>query len=198
MAVYTSLYESSSSVDSPSSITTSTSPAEVKTSTSSHADESSLPDLEFGPFPVSLNDLLNNRIHLNRLLGLSNLHYIDPDDGEVTQELMQVRTSFAKAIFDCPEDQLEKFWSTAIGDRYWALVRSGIQKFEISSEDQFLKEKSTTKLDPSQNGGFGTPGSTNAFIVALMYYVPGSVKVDDPSSKIPSWLLSAYKDIFEA
>ena len=34
---------------------------------------------DFGPFPSSIHDLLKNRVHLNRILGLSNLYYIDPE-----------------------------------------------------------------------------------------------------------------------
>ena len=52
-------------------------------------------------------------------------------------------------------------------------------------------------LDPSQNGGFGTPGSVNAFLVALLYYLPGSVRIEDADTKVPAWLLSSYKEIFE-
>ena len=43
-------------------------------------------------------------------------------------ELRQVRMSLIEAIERCPEDQLEGIWETDLGDRYWALVRSGIQK----------------------------------------------------------------------
>ena len=71
---------------------------------------------------------MGNRIQLNRLLGLSNLYYIDPEDQEILHELRQVRLSLIEAIERCPESDLEQLWSTDLGDRYWALVRSGIQK----------------------------------------------------------------------
>ena len=72
--------------------------------------------------------MVGNRIQLNRLLGLSNLYYIDPEDQEILQELRQVRLSLIEAIERCPESDLDQLWSTDLGDRYWALVRSGIQK----------------------------------------------------------------------
>ena len=78
--------------------------------------------IDFGDFPPSIKDLVNNRLHLNRLLGLSNLFYIDPDDDEVALELLQLRTSLANIIFNCPESDLEAYWSTDLGDRYWSLV----------------------------------------------------------------------------
>ena len=45
---------------------------------------------------------MGNRIQLNRLLGLSNLYYIDPEDEEILQELRQVRMSLIEAIERCP------------------------------------------------------------------------------------------------
>jgi hypothetical protein len=152
--------------------------------------------LDFGPFPTDLSLLISDRVHLNRLLGLSNLYYIDPDDKEVASELLSLRVPLSHAIFNADESSLESLWNTDLGDRYWALVRSGIQSEPLSSEDNTLKSNAVTKLDPAQGGGFGTPGSLNAFLVSMMYFLPGSMKVDDPEIKIPSWLLSSYTEIF--
>ena len=103
------------------------------------------------------------------------------------KELLEVRLNLSSAIFNCPESDLQHLWSTALGERYWALVSSEF-KVDLSPAEQGVKDKATAILDPSKNGGFGSPGSTNAFLVALMYF-SGSVRVDDPETKIPSWLL---------
>ena len=147
-------------------------------------------------FPNNIPDLVANRIQLNRLLGLSNLYYIDPGDSEIKSELMEIRSKFARAIIACPEESLEQYWASDLGDRYWALVRSGIQSEDLSPDDSSLKDQCVSKLNPSNGGGFGTPGSTNAFLVAMMYFVPGSVSVDDPHAKLPKWLLPSYLEIF--
>ena len=42
-------------------------------------------------FLNTLQELVGNRIQLNRLLGLSNLYYIDPEDQEILHELRDVR-----------------------------------------------------------------------------------------------------------
>jgi hypothetical protein len=151
---------------------------------------------EFGEFPSSLKELVSNRIHLNRLLGLSNLYYIDPEDREICSDLTTLRTSLAAAIDSCPENDLETLWSTDLGDRYWSLVRSGIQNEPLSSHDEAIKQATVTRLNPASQGGFGTPGAVNAFLVAMMYFLPGTMKVDDADQKIPSWLLANYKSIF--
>ena len=80
-----------------------------------------LPQPDFGVFPATLQELVGNRIQLNRLLGLSNLYYIDPEDQEILHELRQVRLSLIEAIERRPEQQLEGIWATDLGDRYWRL-----------------------------------------------------------------------------
>lgn len=152
------------------------------------------PDL--GVFPATLQELVGNRIQLNRLLGLSNLYYIDPEDQEIRQELEQVRAHLVEAIERCPEHQLEQFWSTDLGDRYWALVRSGIQKEALAPADEARKQAAVRKLDSGAGGGFGTPGATNAFLIAMVYFLPGTMRVEGAEQKLAGWLLPHYQQVF--
>ena len=52
--------------------------------------------------------------------------------------------SLIEAIERCPEPQLESLWATDLGDRYWALVRSGVQK-EVMSPTEEQKKHSVTQ-----------------------------------------------------
>ena len=151
---------------------------------------------DFGVFPTSLQELVTNRIQLNRLLGLSNLYYIDPEDQEIRHELEQVRSGLIDAIERCPEQQLEQLWASDLGDRYWALVRSGVQKEALSPADEARKQAAVRRLDPGSGGGFGTPGSTNAFLITMLFFLPGSMHVDGAEQKLPAWLLPHYQQVF--
>ena len=151
---------------------------------------------DFNTFPSSLQEFANNRIQLNRLLGLSNLYYIDPEDQEILQELRQLRLQLAQLILHCPEQQLEGLFSTDLSDRYWALVRSGVQKEPLQPTEDQLKAAATAKLQPSSGGGFGTPGAVNALIVAMIFYAPGSMQVEDAEHKLPVWILRGYLEVF--
>lgn len=151
---------------------------------------------DFGSFPATLQELVGHRIQLNRLLGLSNLYYIDPEDQEIRVELEQVRSSLVDAIERCPEQQLEQLWSTDLGDRYWALVRSGLQKEALSPADEARKQAALRKLDANAGGGFGTPGATNAFLIAMTFFLPGTMRVDGAEQKLPAWLLPHYQQVF--
>jgi hypothetical protein len=180
-AAYRELYESAPSTP---QLQTSAAPAQAPQA----------PD--FGGFPATLQELVGNRIQLNRLLGLSNLYYIDPEDQEIRHELEQVRASLVDAIERCPEAQLEQLWTTDLGDRYWALVRSGIQKEPLSQADEARKQAAVRRLDGAAGGGFGTPGATNAFLIAMVYFLPGTMRVDAAEQKLPAWLLPQYQQVF--
>ena len=101
-----------------------------------------------------------------------------------------------QAIERCPEQQLEQLWATDLGDRYWAMVRSGVQKEPLSASDQNIKQLAAQRLTPSSGGGFGTPGALNAFLVAMVYFEPGSMRVEGAEQKLPAWLFSHYQQIF--
>ena len=155
-----------------------------------------VPQPDFGQFPATLQELVGNRIQLNRMLGLSNLYYIDPEDQEILQELLQLRSSLVQAIERCPEQQLEQLWATDLGDRYWAMVRSGVQKEPLAAADQQIKQATAQRLTPSSGGGFSTPGAVNAFLVSMLYFEPGSMRVEGAEQKLPAWLFPHYQQIF--
>ena len=47
-----------------------------------------------------------------------------------------------------------------------------------------------------QHQGFGTPGAINAFLVAMLYFEPGSMRVEGAEQKLPAWLFPHYQQIF--
>jgi hypothetical protein len=155
-----------------------------------------VPQPDFGVFPQTLTELVGNRIQLNRMLGLANLYYIDPEDQEILQELRQLRLQLIAAIQRTPETELQQLWATDLGDRYWAMVRSGVQNEPLNPQEEQLKHQITVALQPSQGGGFGTPGSLNAFLAAMLLFPPGSMRVDGAEQKLPAWLLTSYQEIF--
>ena len=155
-----------------------------------------LPEPNFGSFPKTLQELVGNRVQLNRLLGLSNLYYIDPEDKEILHELRQVRSSLIEAIKVCPEHQLESVWASDFGDRYWSLVRSGIQKEPMTPDEEHTKNYVTNKLSPSSGGGFGKPGALNAVLIAMTLFEPGTMQINQAEQQLPGWLLTPYQQIF--
>lgn len=191
---YLSLYEQGNV---QANISTTPQPvASVPMSPPTAAQPAALPVPDFGPFPSSLDELVANRLQLNRLLGLSNLFYIDPEDLEIRDELLQLRLQLASLLLNANESFLETYFNGDFGDRFWALVRSGIQSVPLDAAAEQLKQQVKARLSPEQGGGFGQPGAVSAFLVAMTLYVPGSMQVEAADQKLPAWLLPGYQQVF--
>ena len=155
-----------------------------------------LPAPGFNDLASSLSEFAANRLQLNKLLGLSNLYYIGPDDSEIKEELLQMRRHLASLLFSADESVFEPLFATDFADRYWALVRSGIQHVDLKDDDSALKMKAKTMLNPEEGGGFDKVGAVSAILVAMIYYLPGTMRVDDAQNKLPSWLYPGYNQLF--
>ena len=94
------------------------------------------------------------------------------------------------------EENLEGLWSNHLQDRYWSMVRCGIQSEEVSEEDEQIKQAAVRKLSPGMGGGFDKPGATNAFLIALLYFEPGTLTVNEPEKNVPAWLKDNFTEIF--
>ena len=79
------------------------------------------------PSPTSSTGQLgfDDRIFLNRVLGLSNLYYIDPEDKEILQELREVRLQTIQLMLSVGRDELGRQFQSDFGDRFWAMAQSG-------------------------------------------------------------------------
>jgi len=133
-----------------------------------------------------------DRIFLNRMLGLSNLYYIDPEDQEILQELRQVRLQTVDLLISVNREQLGQHFSGDFGDRYWAMAQSGLQKEaldarEAGKRDEIQQWLSRTPNSLSQDGGI------QRFAAALLFNIPGSVQLANPDQNLPAWFLEGFK-----
>ena len=183
VTIYRKLYETS--IDSNFSSNINQSQQEINTQNN-----------DLTKFPDNLQDLISNKIQLNRMLGLSNLYYIDPEDKEILDELLEVRRSFCQAIQRCTESSLEELWTNHLQERYWSMVRCGIQSQDLSQIDDEIKTTAVKTLSPGMGGGFDKPGATNALLIALLYFEPGTLTINEPEKNIPIWLRENFNEIF--
>jgi hypothetical protein len=190
-SVYTELYETPFEDDINPSQQTSV------LDTQTLPEKIDLPNPDYGDFPESLDSLIGNRVQLNRILGLSNLYYIDPEDAQITRELILTRHSLSQLIIRHPSSDLERIWLTEFGDRYWALVRSGIQDEVLGELDYSIRDSINSLLKQSHDPKSPNPGFINAFLVALMFYPVNSIRIADAHQKLPEWLYSDYKQLLE-
>jgi hypothetical protein len=133
-----------------------------------------------------------DRIFLNRVLGLSNLYYIDPEDQEILQELREVRLQTIQLMLSVGRDELGRQFQADFGDRFWAMAQSGVQKEsldanEIQQRDAIQQWFSQTPNSLHQDGGI------QRFASILLFSSPGSVRLADPDRNLPAWFMEGYK-----
>jgi hypothetical protein len=133
-----------------------------------------------------------DRIFLNRVLGLSNLYYIDPEDKDILRELREVRLQTIKLMLSVGHEELGRQFQSDFGDRFWAMAQSGVQKEsldanEIRHRDSIQQWLSQTPNSLHQDGGI------QRFASVLLFNSPGSVRLADPDRNLPAWFMDGYK-----
>ena len=85
------------------------------------------------------------------------------------------------------ENKLESIWVSDLGDRYWALVRSGLQKELTPEEEQ--KKHAAAEAEP-YHWGWLIPGVINAVLVAMTCLSQGRCELAPPSNLLNGfWLI---------
>ncbi len=133
-----------------------------------------------------------DRIFLNRILGLSNLYYIDPEDEEILTELRQVRLQTATLLTQVTSQELGKHFCGDFGERYWAMAQCGVQKESLDSSENKLREELQHWLS-NTNNSLKTEGGIQRFAAVLLFNPPGSVTIADPASNLPAWFVEGFQ-----
>jgi len=156
------------------------------------SDQGAIPQPGAQNSPPTGQPAFDDRIFLNRMLGLSNLYYIDPEDKEILQELRQVRLQTIDLLLSVGAEELGRRFVADFGDRFWAMAQSGVQKepldaHEASKRDAIQSWLSTTPNSLHQEGGI------QRFAAALLFSVPGSIALANPDQNLPAWFLEGFK-----
>ncbi|GAB4340695.1 MAG: hypothetical protein Fur0042_01580 [Cyanophyceae cyanobacterium] len=145
------------------------------------------------PPPANALDKLEDRVFLNRLLGLTNLYEIDPTDTTIAAELREMRSQVTQLWLSIPDDRLEATFNSEFGRRYGSYLRSGFQREALTPEET----QTLQQLAQQVAAGLEKPAGVKAFLGAMMYYPPGKMKVSNADQRLPGWLLPTYRAVFE-
>ena len=133
-----------------------------------------------------------DRIFLNKILGLSNLYYIDPEDQRDPEELREVRLQTVQLMLSVGRDELGRQFQSDFGDRFlghgseWITKRKSDAN-EIQQRDEIQQWLSQTPNSLHQDGGI------QRFAAVLLFNQPGSVRLADPERNLPAWFMDGYK-----
>lgn len=133
-----------------------------------------------------------DRIFLNRILGLSNLYYIDPDDREILNELREIRLQTIQLMLSVGRDELGRQFQSDFGDRFWAMAQSGIQREKLDSNEIHQRDEMQHWLSQTPNS-LHQDGGIQRFAAVLLFNPPGSVRLADPDHNLPAWFTYGYK-----
>ena len=129
---------------------------------------------------------------LNRILGLSNLYYIDPEDQEILKELREVRLQTTELMLSVGREELARQFQADFGDRFWAMAQSGVQKENLDAKEVEQRDAMQQWLSQTPNS-LHQEGGIQRFAAVLLFNPPGSVRLADPDSNLPSWFTDGYK-----
>ncbi|MEG4425541.1 MULTISPECIES: glycosyltransferase [unclassified Microcoleus] len=145
----------------------------------------------------STSDLLAQYIQspqfANQLLGCVNLYRIDPSDESVVLELRQIRKQMADFWLTVPSEKLETFYRGEVRKGYQAILGCGLQAESMSEAEQKFLQRLT-----EISKGLVQPQAINALLGAMLYFVPGKMRVPDARTRLPQWLLEDYEKVFES
>lgn len=129
----------------------------------------------------------------NQLLGCVNLYRIDSSDASVVLELRQLRRQLADFWLTIPPEKLATFYQGEVRKGYQAILGCGLQAESMTeAEQQFLQQLT----DISK--GLVHPQAINALLGAMLYFVPGTMRVPDANTRLPQWLFDDYQKVFES
>ena len=134
----------------------------------------------------------DDRIFLNRMLGLSNLYYIDPEDQEILQELRQVRLQTVELLLGVSNGVLGEHFRRDFGDRFWAMAQSGVQNEPLDFQESAKRDEIQSWLTHTPNS-LKQEGGIQRFSAAILFNAPGSVRLADPERNLPAWFLEGYQ-----
>ncbi|MEG4074105.1 FkbM family methyltransferase [Microcoleus sp. Pol14C2] len=145
----------------------------------------------------STSDLLAQYIQspqlANQLLGCVNLYRIDPSDESVVLELRQIRKQMADFWLTVPSEKLENFYRGEVRKGYKSILGCGLQAEAMTEAEQKFLQQLT---DISK--GLVQPQAINALLGAMLYFVPGKMRVPDARTRLPQWLVEDYEKVFES
>jgi predicted O-linked N-acetylglucosamine transferase (SPINDLY family)/glycosyltransferase involved in cell wall biosynthesis len=154
----------------------------TETAIAPHIDLSQIPDEQLVFTPQILN----------QIYGCLNLYKIDPSDRTTLIALQKHRRQLTESLLNVTTENLENLYQRDMGKAYQAYLKSGIQKEPLDPNEQSFLQQLT-----QQGVGLSNPKAINALMGAMLYYAPGTMKVQNYRDRLPQWLIQDYEQVFE-
>lgn len=130
-------------------------------------------------------EILAEPTYVTRMLGLINLHAIDPNDGEVNAELADLRCLLSQLWLDVPSQQLDNLYQSSAGELYQALLRSRFGAAPLSQDDQARRSALLPLV-----ADLSLEGAVQALLAAMPFFPPEKIEPAGGLEHLPAWMVS--------
>ena len=128
-----------------------------------------------------------------QLAGVLNLWRISPEDPSLMHQVRQWRSLVGDTWGAIAPTQAQQQFQQVPGQAYQILVGGHVQKLPWTDEE---KDRTNAIIKYIQ----GNPGGSDrltAYMVALLYFAPGALTIDQAKTRLPEWFYPVYANIFE-
>ncbi len=116
----------------------------------------------------------------------------DPDNAEVILQLRNLRHQLILKLASHPLETVAQAYSGELGRVYKKLLRSGFQKQPLAD----IEVQTRQQLSEAWKNRHAQ--DVNAMMGLFLYFPPGTLKIQEPTTRLPDWLLADYREVFEA
>lgn len=130
---------------------------------------------------------------VGRLEQIVQRHNSQPADAEGQLGARHARHCLSSFWLAAPIDQLESLYGGPIGRVYRELLLGSLPSLPLAADESSWKEELARRLQQQ----FEAPERPNLLLAVMPYCAPGRMRLEDPSTSLPAWLLSDYARCFD-
>ena len=116
-----------------------------------------------------------------------------PGDPQVQLEARHARHRLSSFWLAAPIDQLEIFYHGAIGRAFREMLLGSLPGLPLAPDEARWKESLARRLQDH----FDAPERPNLLLAVMPYCAPGRMRLENPLTSLPPWLLADYSHCFD-
>lgn len=130
---------------------------------------------------------------INKLEDYVNLYRTNSSAESAIASLRQIRKQLADYWLSVTPEQLETIYQSDVGKAYKMLLGCGFQNQPLTEEEQIFLQQLT-----QISKGLVHPKAINSLLAAMLYFIPGTMRIPNAQARLPRWLIEDYEQVFES
>lgn len=143
--------------------------------------------------PLGSSVLAPSTEFINKLENYVNLYRTNASAESAIASLRQIRKQLADYWLSVTPEQLETIYQSDVGKAYKMLLGCGFQNQPLTEEEQIFLQQLT-----QISKGLVHPKAINSLLAAMLYFIPGAMRIPNAQARLPRWLIEDYEQVFES